>query len=264
MTPLSAARYRSVTQLLQKKFRRETGRTLAEGKRLVGEALAVPDAVVFGLMTHEFAGSGDGRSLGRLFNEQRLPVHIVSQKQIGRLTDTVHPQGVLAVIRIPTHDADRLVSASGPGSVLVALDGISDPGNIGTIVRTCAWFGVNGILLDDRSVEIANPKVLRATMGAIFHVPVAEKVDLPLMIPRMKNLGFRIVVTSAAGEGDDVRISPEGRILIVFGSEAHGASPAVMEAADEKLGIPRYGSGESLNVSVAAGIVLHRVRSRSA
>jgi TrmH family RNA methyltransferase len=139
---------------------------------------------------------------------------------------------------------------------LVAFDGVSDPGNVGSMVRTCDWFGVNGILIGRSSVELYNPKVLRSTMGGVFHLPIADGVDLPPTLSKAKECGFKIYVTDSHGETHFDHVTYDSKSLIVFGNEAWGVSDQVRELADVRLGIRRYGAGESLNVGVACGVVL--------
>ena len=133
---------------------------------------------------------------------------------------------------------------------------MADPGNLGTIIRTCAWFGADGVLLSERSVELSNPKLLRSTMGAVFHLPVAAGINLPEMIHALRQRGFRILAAEAGGEPAGSVLRGGGNRMLVFGSEAHGLSPEVRDLADSKFGIAGSGRIESLNVAVAVGIAL--------
>jgi len=145
--------------------------------------------------------------------------------------------------------------------LLVGLDSVSDPGNLGSIIRTCDWFGVNGVVIGHDSVELFNPKVLRSTMGGIFHLPIVEGVHLHSAIDQMKDEGFTIYVADAAGEvyAEDIRLAD--RAFIIMGNEARGASPSLKHAADQRIAIRRYGLAESLNVGVACGVLLSVFRS---
>jgi TrmH family RNA methyltransferase len=144
--------------------------------------------------------------------------------------------------------------------VVAAFDAVSDPGNLGAMVRTCDWFGVNGILVGRDSVDLYNPKVVRSTMGGIFHLPIAVGMDLPGLIPRAKKQGYTVYVTDARGDVQFDRVSFAGRSLLVFGNEAWGVSDQVGALADVRLAIRRYGAAESLNVSVACGVILAMLR----
>jgi TrmH family RNA methyltransferase len=142
----------------------------------------------------------------------------------------------------------------------VAVDAMSDPGNLGSIIRTCDWFGMDGILIGKDSVELYNPKVVRSTMGGLFHLPVAQDVDLPVALTRAKELGYTVYATKTEGRAHFDRIAYASKSVVVFGNEAWGISDAVRASADASVSIRRYGSAESLNAGVACGIVLSAMR----
>ena len=254
---IPAARFKAARLLLQKKHRVDTGTCLIEGRRFVAEALERPGTIECLLVTGAFALTPEGAGLLRDAALRRVPVYSLSERQLGGLSETVSAQGVLAVIRLPRVDPGALLGSGGDRTLLVALDGVSDPGNLGTIIRSCAWFGVDGVLLSERSVELANPKLLRSTMGALFHVPVAAGVELAGMIPTLRRQGFRILAAEAGGEPAGSVLRGGGKMMLVFGSEAHGISPGVRALSDATFGIAGSGRIESLNVSVAVGIALH-------
>ena len=137
---------------------------------------------------------------------------------------------------------------------------MGDPGNLGTILRTAGWFGARGVLLGRGCVDPFNDKVVRATAGSLFHVPLIGDVDLPVTLGAARAAGFRVVVADAAGAIDLPDWRPPGRSIIVLGSETHGPSPSVRAAADLAVRVPRFGRGESLNVAIAAGILLAHAR----
>jgi TrmH family RNA methyltransferase len=188
----------------------------------------------------------------------------VSPRELSEIADTVHAQGVLALVRTRDAGAEELIRAIPPPPLLVALDGIADPGNLGTIVRTCDWFGAGGILLGKTSVDIFNPKVIRSTMGGIFHLPVAPGVDLPAVLRTAKAGGYGIVVADPRGEAGEEGVTFPARTVLVFGSEAHGVSDDLSAIADTRVAIRRSGRGESLNVSVSCGILLAAYRRSAA
>jgi TrmH family RNA methyltransferase len=165
-------------------------------------------------------------------------------------------QGVVAVLKQQHFALENLMNSPEARSSLVALDGVSDPGNAGTMIRTCDWFGLNGVILGENSVELYNPKVLRATMGGVFHIPIVEGVDLLSTLCRAKDAGYKVYVTTASGDSHFDRVQYASKSIIVFGNEAWGVSDQVRQLADVHLTIRRYGLGESLNVSVACGIIL--------
>lgn len=254
--PIPSGKFKAARLLLNKKHRLETGTCLIEGKRFVAEALGRPGIVEYILVTRRFAQTPEGVEFLAGAGRPDLPAYFITEQQLGQLADTVTSQGVLASIHLPAADHSEILRMKGDRLILVALDGVADPGNIGTIIRTCAWFGIDGVLLSERSVELSNPKLLRSTMGAVFHLPVATGVNLAGMIPVLKARGFRILAAEAGGEPAGSLLRGGGNKLLLFGSEAHGLSPVVREFADATFGIAGSGRIESLNVAVAVGIAL--------
>jgi TrmH family RNA methyltransferase len=180
----------------------------------------------------------------------------VTPRELSQFADTVNAQGVLAVVRRRNERAEDLLRRLPAPALLVGLDGIADPGNLGSIVRTCDWFGAGGILLGRTSVDLYNPKVVRATMGGIFHVPVVTGLDLPVSAVQAKEQGYTVYVTDPSADLLDADVRFAERSLIVFGNEAHGVSEDLSRVADARVAVRRYGAAESLNVGVACGILL--------
>jgi TrmH family RNA methyltransferase len=130
------------------------------------------------------------------------------------------------------------------------------------MIRTCDWFGLGGVLLGRNSVELYNPKVVRATMGGVFHLRVADDVDLLSAVTKAKEAGYSVYVADTSGEVHIDRVRFAEKTMVVFGNEAWGVSDRLKECADVRVAIRRYGAAESLNVAVACGIFLagiHRV-----
>ena len=191
---------------------------------------------------------------------KRTPnIHQITTREMEIISETVTFQGIVAVLRQKQFSTDTLLQKNATNSRLVAFDNVSDPGNMGSMIRTCDWFGVDGVILGRNSVELYNPKVLRATMGGVFHLPIVEGVDLLSTISEAKTMGYKMYVTELAGETHFDRVSYNGKSMIVFGNEAWGVSDQVKQLADVQVSIRRYGQGESLNVSVACGIILSAI-----
>jgi TrmH family RNA methyltransferase len=189
----------------------------------------------------------------------RIRAFAITGKTAERISDTRTPQGVFAEIGMP----DEAKPAR--KGVTLALDRIQDPGNLGTIIRTAAWFDVKSIALSAGSVDCYNPKVLRSTQGEIFSVGIREGVDLKAECAEVKNHGGRIVAaTSDQRAGSLYSMQFHENITLIFGSEAHGVELSVEQLADETVTIPRFGAGESLNVATSVGIILAEYASRKA
>ena len=138
------------------------------------------------------------------------------------------------------------------------MDNISDPGNAGTILRNCDWFGVNEIILTKGSVEVYNPKTIRASMGSIFHLKIYREIESSFL-SKLKENGYKILVTDIKGENINSFVFP-GKAVIIFSNESLGPSGEVMEISDDLITIPGYGMAESLNVASASAVILNRVR----
>lgn len=245
-----------IRQLQQKKFREETGQYLVEGWKSIDEAVnaGVPiETIVYDEM------NADQERLLAKFEKQAKQVLSASRRDIDSLSDTVTSQGVLAVVA--KFDPEKhIATINTDAHLIVALDGINDPGNLGTIIRTCDWFGVDGIVIGRHSVELYNPKVVRATMGSLFHLPVVPETNLSEFLTRSKKNGFGIVSTEIA-DSEDIRTTKlPARSVIVIGSESHGVSEQISSLADTRLSIPRFGKAESLNAAIACGIILATIK----
>ena len=140
----------------------------------------------------------------------------------------------------------------------MCLDNISDPGNVGTILRTCAWFGIKAVLLSKDCAELYNPKVLRSSMGGVFNLNIFENVDLQIEIQSLKSLNYKIYLADMNGT-DYRNVNFEKKTAIIFSSEAFGPTKEIANLSDIKITIPPKGNIESLNVSAAAAIILSRI-----
>jgi TrmH family RNA methyltransferase len=259
LMPLTKNKLKELRELTHKKHRDETGKFLIEGVRLVSEAMNSDYKVLEAFHTPDLAAHQGGEALLQSLKRKTASVHQITDREMEVLSETVTFQGIVAVVKQKTFSLDVILQMNGTQSLLVAFDGVSDPGNVGTMVRTCDWFGVDGILLGRNSVELYNPKVLRATMGGVFHVPIVQGVDLLSTASQAKGLGYRVYVTDQNSETHFDRVKYSNKSLIVFGNEAWGVSDQLKQLADTAISIRRYGAGESLNVGVACGVVLSAV-----
>jgi len=134
------------------------------------------------------------------------------------------------------------------------LDSISDPGNLGTIIRTCDWFGVKNIFLSDNIVDYTSPKVIRSSMGSIFHINIYEDIDAEILSD-LKREGFEILCADIEGE-NVFSYNSERKKVLILSSESHGPSKDFEKISDKKISIPRIGNAESLNVASASAVLL--------
>lgn len=236
------------------KGRRDAGLFLVEGVRLCEELAASslrPDLV---LVTSAAAANPSVRHLVRKFAQQNVDVLTARDDHVQSVSDTVHSQGIVAAAQWQDVAVDDLQITR--DTTVLALDGVSDPGNVGTVIRTAAWCGADAVLLGCGCADLLNPKTVRSTMGALFSLPVCRQVALPAALCALKPKGFSVTVTATTGDPSWRDWRAGGRSVLVLGSEARGISEDVRDLADRTVCIPGKGKGESLNVAVAAGMFL--------
>lgn len=176
----------------------------------------------------------------------------VTKKIFKYISEVQEPQGILAVIEKNNSD----VEIDYTQDIIVALDDVQDPGNLGTILRTVDSIGLTQILVSKGTADSYNPKVVRSTMGAIFRIKIIESEDLEKTLREIKKHKFKVVVTSLQTENSIYEINYNKKVIVI-GNEAKGVEKNIQELADEKIKIPMIGKTESLNASVATGIVLY-------
>ena len=229
---------KQVASLRQQKFRKELGIIVEEGRKMVEELLRscfTMKALYATKACHD------------LF----LQAETVTEVQMAQMSGQDTPPGILAVVSIPE---TRQPSPS--SRLILALDGIANPGNMGTLVRTAEWFGINDIVCSPDCVEIWNPKVIQATMGSIFRINIFE-TELPAFLAQKKDEGDTIY--GALLEGENLfEVNGDKKGIIVIGSESHGIRNDVLPFITHPITIPRVGASmtESLNASVAAAIIM--------
>jgi TrmH family RNA methyltransferase len=263
---ISKARLKELSKLKAKKERAVQGRFLIEGLRLCEEATASAWSVEMALFTQSFGEKAREKALLRKLSSLGVESSPVKSQDLARLSDTVTAQGIILVVKTEKRSAEDLwkqsLFAVSKNQVILALDGISDPGNVGTLIRTADAFGVAAVLLSSDTVELYNAKLVRATMGSIFHLPVFDQLDLEAAIPQLKQRQLRILGTHVR-EGrslDQVRLT--GKTCLLIGSEVEGLSTGLLKLSDEMIHIPAVGQAESLNVAVAGGILLYEITRR--
>ncbi len=252
---LTKAEINLIKSLDDKKNRDAMSLFVAEGPKIVGELLT-------GKYTVDTLYYTDNCRMSVWPAGYRGRTERVSETEMKRISRLKTPSSVLALVRKPHF---RLEPEDLHGELAIALDGLQDPGNLGTIIRLADWFGIRHVVCSDDSVDCYNGKVIQATMGAVFRVKVHYPGFLPDFLNRAKQAGIVLYGTFLEGECIyDAVLSPSG--IIVLGNEGHGISKAVSEQVDRKLFIPPFPQGikgsESLNVGVAAAVVCSEFRRR--
>jgi TrmH family RNA methyltransferase len=241
---LSKNRIRELQSLHQKKFRQKDNLFIAEGRKIVAELINSSFSVTQLYATSEFIKAQNSSHLARIEVVEEL-----SLEELQKISVLQQAQDALAVCKVP-EVSEPVIKVDG---LYLFLDSIRDPGNLGTLIRVCEWFNVDGLFMSQDCVEWTNPKVIQASMGSFIRVqPIAVKDDFWTHLPA------DISVISADLDGDNLYTDsnpPQG--ILIISSESHGLSPHLEEFVKRKIHIPAIKSGaESLNAAIAASIIL--------
>lgn len=241
---ISASKIKYVKSLGVQKFRKLHQQFVVEGPKMMDELFASDFTLVEIFAVEDWID--EHRALPEMYRKQ---ITKVTEKELSRLSSLKTPNQVVATVNIP----EREISQKVFGKLLLVLDGISDPGNLGTMIRTVDWFGIQNIVCSSDCVELYNPKVIQATMGSLFRVKVFYG-DLNAIFTKF---GSDIPVIGTMLDSENIyNIEFPEQAMIVIGSESHGISPKIQKLLTRRITIPASGSGtESLNAAVATGIV---------
>ncbi len=264
---LSKAGIRELHRYRRKKFRIEEGRLLVEGWRSLEAAVGAGVSLEWLLVSESMDEDGWPEGLIEKLTNKAERVDRVTDAQMKAVSLSVTPPGLAGLVSWRPMDVDALIEGLGsdPGAghgsrVVVVADGVTDPGNLGTIIRTADWFGVSGVLAGSGSVELTNPKVVRSTMGSLFQVPAGGGESAARMLKHLKGAGFSIVSLELDGAVDVREVKWPDKLALIVGNEARGVSDEVGRMADLRVRIPRFGKAESLNAAVSVAAILSLVR----
>ena len=234
-------------RLKKRAFRERDRRFLVEGAQAVGEALGRADG-----LSALFHTDTAHPLVGRAADAGVEVVH-VGHEVMGKLTSTVTPQGLLGVATFV--DVDLAGVPEGPGCLAV-LHEVRDPGNAGTVLRSADAAGASGVVFTSSSVDVYNPKTVRATAGSLFHLPVVRGIDTQAAIAEARRREMRVLAMDADGEADLYEVDLTDPVTFVFGNEAWGLPREVAALADATVRVPLHGRAESLNLAAAATVCL--------
>lgn len=239
---------KEIKKLKEKKYREN--KYIVEGIKMVNEAInekASIDKIVFCNLDLE----------REIKNLNQFNYIEVSEKVFKELTDVVTPQGVLAVINKESEtDSIAIKGVDTSARYILALDNLQDPGNLGTIIRTADAANLKQIIVSKDTVDAYSPKVIRATMGAIFRVKIIEVENLKETLLSLQKRNFKIVTTSLQTENSIYDIDYKNKVVVI-GNEANGVEKEIQDLSDYKVKIPMIGKTESLNAAVAASIMIY-------
>lgn len=240
-----------IKKLKDKKYRDSNNEFVVEGIKLIQEAIQ-ERANIKQIVICEDCEKTEMLSEDLKYEIAKQECVYVSEKIFKTISEVSTPQGILAIIEKNNQNTEIDYTQD----IIVALDDIQDPGNLGTILRTVDSIGLTQILVSKGTADCYNPKVVRSTMGAIFRVRIIECEDLEKMLKEIKKHKFKIVTTSLQTQNSIYDIDYQKKVIII-GNEANGVEKNIQDMADEKVKIPMLGKTESLNASVATGIVLY-------
>jgi len=225
--------------------RQEMGAYLVEGVKMAQEAVSRP-----GLARHLYLTE----ATLPLFEGADCPMTLITDNVLAALCDTKTPQGVVCLVNLPEKAA--------LGNRVIVMDGVQDPGNVGTILRTADAAGFTGALMSQACADPYSPKVLRATMGSVFRMPIQTVSDLPAALKELNAQGFATLSSQLDGEPFFERGSVGEKFALIIGNEGNGVSDEVKAAATHHLALPMRGGAESLNAAIAAGIMMYDLTCR--
>ncbi len=241
---LTNRQFKEIRALIERgSARKKTGLFTGEGERFFEE---IPEELIEKVVV----------SQSYLEKHPDTDAFVLEDEAYRKLCDTKHPQGILAVIKKPaTAPVDIVSLASADGTTMI-LEGLQDPGNLGTIIRTSEAAGVNCVVMDRNTVDIFSPKVVRSTMGSIFRVPFIYTDDLKNLLSKLREKGVALYAADLAGK-DMKSVKLEKKRAFAIGNEGAGLSKEISDLCDAKIRIPMKGKIDSLNAAVAAALLMY-------
>ena len=241
---LTNRQFKEIRALIERgNARKKTGLFTGEGERFFEE---IPKELIEKVVV----------SRSFLEKHPQTDAFVLEDEAYRKLCDTKNPQGIMAVIKKPETASGDIVSLAAADGTAVVLEGLQDPGNLGTIIRTAEAAGVNCVVMDKNTVDIFSPKVVRSSMGSIFRVPFIYTEDLKDLLQQLKEKGVTLYAADLAGE-DMKSVTLEKKRAFIIGNEGAGLSKEISDFCDTKIRIPMKGKIDSLNAAVAAALLMY-------
>jgi TrmH family RNA methyltransferase len=249
-------RVKSVRALSRRSVRSRTGQFLAEGPQAVREAVRfAPEHVRDVYVTADAAERH--ADLVAAARDAKLWVHEVTPEVLAAMCDAEHPQGLIAVCRWARLSLDDALGALPPDPVVCVLAHVRDPGNAGTVIRGADAAGADLVVVSDASVDVLGPKVVRSTVGSLWHLPVVREVPIQTILEALRARGVRLFAADGGGQTLLPDADLDGPHAWVMGNEAWGLEEQVRDACDDVVRVPIHGHAESLNLAMAATLCLY-------
>ena len=245
-----------IIALGQRKNRQKSGEYIVEGIRSIRD-IAAMGAVKTVVIRESKAQDKNVLDLLTLDSVQSAHTYIVQDPVFDKIDNTVNGQGVVAIVSKPKHNIESVSIEDG---LYITLDGVQDPGNLGTIIRTAVAAGVKGIFLMKGTVDPFNDKTVRSTMSALHKIPVYEDVTLSMLNDLIAESNISTYVTALENSKPYHMLTYDKRCMLILGNEGNGVTPEVMNLCKYRIMIPMYGDIESLNVSVAAALCMYKAQ----
>ena len=242
---------KNIRKLKEKKYRDLSNSYIIEGIKLIKEAIVESKQIKQIIVCEENINNG-GIDQKLLYEIAKYECIYVTKKIFSLISDVQNPQGIMAVIEKQNSEENIDYKED----VIVVLDGIQDPGNLGTILRTIDSVGLKQVIVSKETADAYNPKVVRSTMGAIFRVNIIESDNLIETLKNLKKHKYKVMATSLETNNNIYDVDYNKKVIVI-GNEANGVSQEILDFADEKIKIPMLGRTESLNASVATSIILY-------
>jgi TrmH family RNA methyltransferase len=257
VTSTANPRVRAVARLRDRGAREEQGLTLIDGVREVGRALAAGVEIVEAFVSEGLAARDGGGDLLDALDAARIPLQPLSTSALAKVAFGARDEGIVAVARPPERPLATLRLPADP--IVAVVEAVEKPGNLGAIVRSADGAGVDALIAADPATDLFNPNAIRASLGTIFSVPLASGSS-PEILRWLVGRGLRPVAARVDAPTLYTDTDLTGPVAIVLGSEAHGLTPAWDDPHVVRVRIPMAGSADSLNVSVAAAVLLYEAR----
>lgn len=244
---------KNVIQLISSsKARKKQGLFVVEGIRMIQETPLERIEAVY------IAASYEDDYLQHPMS-QNCAYEVVEDKIFQKMSDTQTPQGILALVHKRSYTINEILEGKSEGCILI-LDGIQDPGNLGTMIRTGEGAGIAGVILSKDTVDLYNPKTIRSTMGSIYRVPHVISESLMETVEELKQKGVYVIATHLRGVKEYQELEYVGLTGVLIGNEGNGLSETLVDLADELVRIPMEGSVESLNAAIAAALFMYEIK----
>lgn len=252
ITSTSNSRVRDILRLQNRsKARRENGEFVVEGRRMVAEAPR--DRLVNVYVSESFVNSNND-----YIKTLDFPYEEVSDNVFAHMSDTNTPQGILAVVKMLEYNLDDILRPDNP--LLLILENLQDPGNLGTIVRTSEGAGVSGIIMSPDTADIYNPKVIRSTMGSLYRMPFIYADDFQQTLLDLHSSGIKLYAACLEGSIEYLKQDYTTPCAIIIGNEGNGLTQRTMQTADGRIMISMRGSVQSVNAAVAAAVLMFEAK----